>query len=173
MKAIIFNILLFITPVLASAQSSPTQQLFDQYAGKEGYTSISISKYMFDLFNKIADDEEDAEFKEITSSLTGIKILTLDEDGQKADEFYDEIGGKLSKADYKELMTVQDGKENIKFMIQEINDQIKELAMLVGGNGETVMIVIKGDIDLKQIAKLSKSIDIKGMEHLDKVEENN
>ena len=175
MKKIVLNILVLAVPILLSAQSSQVEKIFDQYSGEEGYTSIQITKYMFELFSKVANEEEDKEFKKITSKLTGIKILTLDSltNIKREQNFYKEITSSLSKTDYKDLMIIKDGTEEIKFIIREMNAKISELVMIVGGNGEAVLIVLLGDINLKQISKLSKSMDIKGFEHLDKVDDKN
>ncbi len=154
-----------LAPINSYAQS-PTNKLFDKYSGKEDYTSVYITKYMFDLFSKIADEKEDKEFKEATSKLDAIKILTKEE-GSSTGAFYKELLQAYKGSTYKELMVVKDGKEEIKFLINEKDNKISELVMIVGGNGEAVLIVLQGDINLKQISKLSKSMKIEGMEHLD------
>ena len=173
MKKITLYIIALTIPVLLSAQSSQVEKIFTKYSGTEGYTSVHITKYMFELFAKIADEKEDQEFKDITSKLTGIKILTLDSatNVKRRQDFYKEIVGSLSKTEYKDLMIIKEGNEEVKFMIREIDDKISELVMIVGGKGEAVLIVLLGDINLKQISKLSKSMDIKGFEHLDKMDD--
>lgn len=174
MKRILFSSILILSlPILTLAQSSQVEQIFDKYSGQEGYTSVHITKYMFDMFARIADDEEDKEFKEVTSNLTAIKILTLDSitNLNRKKSFYQELSESISEPNYKDLMIVKDGDEEIKFLIKEANDKISELVMIVGGNNDGVLISLMGDINLKQISKLSKSMDIKGFEHLDKVED--
>jgi len=41
--------------------------------------------------------------------------------------------------------------------------------LMIGGGNENVLICITGNIDLKSISKLSKAMDIDGMEELDKI----
>jgi hypothetical protein len=43
--------------------------------------------------------------------------------------------------------------------------------MIVTGQGNAVLMFLEGDIDLKSISKLSKSMKITGFEHLDKIDE--
>ena len=175
MKKILFSLLVLVFPVLLTAQSSQVEKLFNQYSGKEGYTSVHITKYMFEMFAKVANEEEDKEFKEVTTQLNAIKILTLDSEtnAKRGQDFYNEISKALSIPDYKDLMIVQDGDEEIKFMIKESGDIISELVMIIGGEDEGVLISLMGDINLKTISKISKSMDLKGLKHLDKVNENN
>lgn len=174
MKKLILSALVAF-PLFLSAQKSSVEKVFDQYSGKEGYTSVHITQYMFELFAQIANDDEDKEFKEVTSDLTAIKILTLDSltNVSRGQSFYQEISKLLTAPDYKDLMIVKDGGEEIKFIIKESNRKISELVMIIGGESDGVLISLLGDIDLKKITKLSKSMDIKGLEHLEKVEDNN
>jgi len=165
-------IILFMIPVLALSQKSPLNELFDKYSGQEGYTSVHITKYMFQLFAKISDDKEDKEFKEVTSKLDAIKILTVSDDANANQKktFKDEIIQRLPKSVYKDLMIIKDGKKEITFMIKEDGSKISELVMFVEENNESVLIYLDGDINLKNISKLSKSMKIDGFEHLEKVD---
>ncbi|MEZ5197060.1 MAG: DUF4252 domain-containing protein [Bacteroidales bacterium] len=54
---------------------------------------------------------------------------------------------------------------------QKEGKNIKELLMVVGGQDDNALISIQGDIDLKTISKLSKSMNIDGMENLEEIEE--
>lgn len=47
-----------------------------------------------------------------------------------------------------------------------------ELIMVVGGKKSFFILSLYGEIDLKKISKLSKSMNIKGMEHLRKLDDN-
>ncbi|MDF1549189.1 MAG: DUF4252 domain-containing protein [Bacteroidales bacterium] len=165
-------ILLFMIPVLAFAQKSQLNTFFDKYSGQEGYTSVHITKYMFQLFEKVSDEKEDKEFKDVTSKLDAIKILAID---SKADEvsqkaFKNELIQKLPKSIYKDLMIIKEGKKEITFMIREEGNKISELVMFVDEPNESALIFLEGDIDLKKISKLSKTMKIDGFEHLDKVD---
>ena len=78
---------------------------------------------------------------------------------------------KVSGNGYEELMKVKDARENMKFMIKEKDGIINELVMVVGGKESFIIMSLYGEIDLKKISKLSKSMKIKGMEHLRKLDD--
>ncbi len=167
MKTIIILIATtFLSLSLIKAQT-PVEKLFEKYDGKENITSVYITSYMFTLISKIETEDDDEELKDITSKLDGIKILISDDPDVN---LFDEVASQLGN-DYKELMIVKEKGELVKMLVNEQNDVIKELLILVKEdyNNESVVLVISGDIDLNSISKLSKSLDIKGMEHLDKV----
>jgi hypothetical protein len=160
---------------LLPAQNSPADALFEKYSGKEGYTSVYITKAMFDLFSTIETSEDEKDFVKLASSLDCIKILSADkEDGKVVNKhinFYDEIMANLPANKYEELMTIKEKDSDVKFYIFKQGLKIREFLMVVGGKESNALISIQGDIDLKTISRLSKTMKIEGMENLDKLEE--
>lgn len=168
-----FLIVVLLIPFLAMTQETPANSFFEKHSGEDGYTSIYITKYMFELFSKISTDEDQKDFQEITSKLNSIKILNVDSSfyvNSKV-KFEKELFSKLPKSIYKELMIIKDGGETIKFLINEKNNKISEFLMVVYGESEPVLIFLEGDINLKQISKLSKTMNVNGFEHLDKIKD--
>ncbi|NJO88679.1 MAG: DUF4252 domain-containing protein, partial [Chloroflexia bacterium] len=110
-------IILFMLPMLAFSQKSPLNTLFDKYSGQEGYTSVQITKYMFQLFAEISNEKEDKDFKDVTSKLDAIKILALSKDATESQKnsFKKELIDNLPKSVYKDLMIIKDGKKEITF----------------------------------------------------------
>lgn len=163
-------ILFFSIPIIGFGQHTPLSEFFDKYSGQEGYTSVHITSYMFEIFKHIETDEEDREFKEAISNLTSIKILT--EEAQKnGGSFKQELVSKLPKSIYKSLMIVKDGSETITFLIHEKKSVISEFVMLIEEKEEVALIFLEGDIDLNRLSKLSKSMKVTGFEHLDKIKQ--
>lgn len=162
-------ILLAILPMLGMAQESQLNALFNKYSGQDGYTSVYITSYMFDLFSKIAD-EEDSDFENVTKGLDAIKIITVS-NSNLAEDFYKEIDKALPPSIYKDFMIVNDGGQEITFKVREEGSKITEFVLIVKDKHEPVLLFLQGDIDLAKMAKMSKSMDIKGFEHLDKVDD--
>jgi hypothetical protein len=172
MRTIAF-VLLLVLPIFSNAQESQLNTFFEKYSGKEGYTSVYITKYMFELFTKIDEKEKDKDLDNVISKLNSIKILTVDSvTNLKANQkFGKELLSILPKNIYKELMIVKDGGQTITFMIRENGPKISEFVMTVDGSASPVLIFLEGEIDLKHISKLSKSMKIDGFEHLNKIDE--
>ena len=108
----------------------------------------------------------DADVQAVIKDLKGLKVLATERNGMK---YYNEAINKINVKEYEELMTVRDGDQNVRFVVKERNDVIEELLLLVGAPEQFVMISFVGKINLDQISKLSKSADISGLEHLEKV----
>jgi len=161
---------------------SPTDNLFDKYGAKDGFTTVHVTKELFSLFAEVAQDSNDPEMKELQEVINGleyIRVLMYDSktetDGAKGDPaVLEDFRKQLSDVQLKnftELMTVKESGETVKFMIRKEGKIIKELLLLINQQDEAGFISITGNIDLKSIAKLSKSMNIKGMENLEKIQQ--
>lgn len=147
-------------------------EYFSKYENDESFTNVTITSRMFGLFTDLeVEDKEDQEILDAISKLKGMKILAKDEttNGRK---LYQDALAKLPKNQYDELMSVRDEEKNMKFMIKEKGKIISELVMVIGGDNEFFILSIFGEIDLKQIAKISSAMDIDGLEGLEKLNDN-
>ncbi len=168
MKHLILAIMVYL-PLTIFAQESKLNQLFDKYSGQEGYTSVYITSYMFELFAKVS---EEADVESVTKGMKGIKILTIsDASNAQKESFYNDVINSIKSDAYKDFMIVKDGGQEIKFIVREEGEKITEFVMIVKDPQEPVLLFIEGDIDLAQVAKMSKTMDVKGFEHLEKVED--
>ncbi len=161
----------YLTAFQVNAQDAAISSLFDKYADNEELTKVSISQKMFSLFTNLEpDDPETKELADAISKLKGVKILASDSiaDGRK---YYREASQNIRKSQFEELMSVRDGDKDMVFMIKESGGIISELLMLVGGDHQFVAMDLFGEIDLKQISKLSKGMNMKGMEYLENIDQ--
>lgn len=173
MKTIALMIGLVGLTVGANAQSI-MDKLYDKYSGTEGYTSVYISKYMFDMFrnNETTTGSQEDDMERLISNLNCIKILVTDDDPATPApvNLYQEIMKVLPSSPYKEVMVVKEKDQDIKFYAKEEKNKVVELLLVLGGKDESVLISIQGDIDMKNISKLAKSMNIEGMENLEKID---
>ncbi len=157
---------------LGSQAQSIIDKLYDKYSGMEGYTTVYISKYMFDMFkNKDADPKTQDDFQQVIGKLDCIKILATDDDPNTPSpiNLYQEIMKQFPSSVYKEVMTVKDNGQDVRFFAREVNNKVAELLLIVSGKDGNALISIQGDIDMKNISKLGSAMHIEGMENLNKV----
>lgn len=165
-------VIILITLMLSSglmAQNKAVAKLFDKYSGREGYTSVVITKHMFSLFSQVETTEDD-EYMNMIKNLDNIRILSAPGSTASGINFMNELKGALPENEYEELMVIKDGSQDVKFLVKEEHDKVVELLMIVSGPEENVLISINGIIDMQTVAKLSKSMNIEGMENLEKIE---
>jgi hypothetical protein len=168
-------ILLMTLPFTIVGQSAQVTEIFEKYTDFDGFTSVDVSKGLFELFSEIdADDPEFDDFKKAIEGLESMKLLaySLEEgkgDQATKDQFIEDVRKNIPLKDYQELMVVKDSDALINFYAKSEKQIIKEMIMIVDGKDEAVLLSLYGDLDLNYMAKLSKGMDMGGMHYLNKM----
>jgi Domain of unknown function (DUF4252) len=169
----------FLTLSSLTNAQSPFDKFYEKYSTQEGYTSVNISKELFQMFASMGADKNDTnarEMKKVMDQLNGLKVISCKPDSLKpgkATVFFNEAVAIFNTSAYKELMTVNDEGNNFRFLTkQDGKGKITELVMMAKGKVEMVVLDMTGLIDLASISKISKSMNIHGMENLQKMKEN-
>ncbi len=172
MKKITTVAIALFLAVGAMAQGEVVSKYFDRFGGNEEYVKASISSKMFSLFTELeAGSEEEKEFLKAVSKLKGMKVLYGDSVAN-ASKLYKEGVSDVNKAGFEELMTVLDAEENFHFAIKEKGGIISELIMVSGGKKGFAVLSLYGEIDLKNISKIARSMQVQGLSNLEKLDEN-
>lgn len=170
MKPLCIISLLLVIAMHSVAQDDAIKKYFNKYSDDERFTSVYVSNKMFSMFSNADEDGADKELKEILNKLGGLRILSSDE--ANGTKMYQEAHDLLVTNGFEDLMEVKEkGKSEFKFMIREVNGKIRELLMLSGQGNKFFLMSLIGDIDLKKISKLSKTLDVEGIENLDKLKD--
>ncbi len=169
MKHIISTIALLMFIGTAHAQDA-ISKFFTKYQNDESFSQVTVSSKMFSLFTQMdADNAEDKEVLDAISKLKGLRILAKN-DARNARELYKEAFGLIPVKEYEELMSVRDKDKDMKFFIKDSGKgTISELLMVVGGNTEFMVLSLFGEIDLKQVSRIGKKMDVKGLENLENI----
>ena len=164
-------LILIMISLSAFAQKNPVDKLFEKYGGKDGFTTIFISSKMFSMFSEM--ETSDDEINNMISNIESIKILTTEDESllDPGINFYKEIMDELSIDEYEELMVVKEKDQDIKFLVKEKEDVIVELLLVIGGKENNALISIRGIIDLKSISRISKSLNVHGLDELERIDE--
>jgi hypothetical protein len=145
-------------------------KFFSKYQSDDSFSQVTVSSKMFGLFTNLeADTPEDKEVLDAISRLKGLRILAK-EDARNARNLYKEAFTLIPTKEYEELMSVRDKDKDMKFLIKESGGKISELLMIAGGNDDFMILSLYGEIDLKQVSRIGKKMDVKGLENLDKLD---
>jgi hypothetical protein len=171
MKRLLYLLIFLLVPMALKAQNGAAiDELFQKYSGKEGVTSVYISSRMFSMFS--GQETDDQELKDLLSKLKSIRILTVEDSTlNEKINFYEELKKKIDFTAYEELMVVNEADNVTKFLIRESGKTVAELLIITGGRKGNTLISIRGDLDLKNISGLSKSMGIQQLEELDKLQQ--
>jgi uncharacterized protein DUF4252 len=176
MKKIAILVAFIITPMLVSGQG-----MFDSYEDESDVTSVVVTKNMFKLLSKIeieSDDPEVVAYMEMVNNLDNIKVFITENESVGAKMKADVQKYVSSSKGLEELMRVKKDGKNVKFYSKQGKDEnhVSELLMFLEGEMDgkegTVIMSITGNIDLKQISKLTKELNVPGSDELKNVEKN-
>lgn len=184
LKKSVLAVAILILPIVSFGQG-----LFDKYEDMDGVSSVVINQKMFNMLASInvnMDDPDDQAFVNMAKKITGLKVFTTGNEKTAAD-MNSTVKSYLASTNLEELMRMKDGNQSVNFYVKEGKDEnhVKELLMVINGlkeftkgeditiNGkkrdfETIVLSLTGDIDLRQISKMTEKMNVPGGEQLNK-----
>lgn len=188
-KKLVIVLAIIIAPIMTFGQG-----IFDKYEDMDGVSSVVINQKMFNMLASInvnMDDPEDQAFVDMAKKITGLKVFTTGNEKTAAD-MNSTVKSYLASTKLEELMRMKDGNQTVNFYVKEGKDEnhVKELLMVINGlkeltkgeditiNGkkrdfETVVLSLTGDIDLRQISKMTEKMNVPGGDQLKKAGKGN
>jgi len=171
MKKLMIGAVIMMCSLAVSAQSDSMSKFFNKYQNDETFSQVTISGKMFSMMANISGDtEEEKAMINSISKIKGLKILSKSE-ARNSRELYKEAISMIPANTFEELMSIRDKDKDMKFYTKEAGGKISELVMVMGGNEEFMVLSLFGEIDLKDISKIGKSVNINGLENLEKVKD--
>ena len=169
MKKVLFGISALLFCSMTFAQKDLISTVFDKYAGIEGITMVNVTG---DMLKLVTDAEQERRDTVFSSRLSEIRILALEKDCDKpvALDLRAEVYDKLDKSVYKEMISIKQTDEDVVILVKEANGRIAELLIIAGGSKENALIQIKGDMLLSEMADMAGKYQMKGFDHLKKLE---
>ena len=162
------------------------QSIFERFADYDDVSLVSISPKMFKMLGQLSvslDDPEAQEYIDMVSSIENFKVLISGND-EVTVAMSKWVAEQFSSKDLEELMTIKDADADVAFYVKngKSDDRVEKLIMYVNGVNpeiikdsplgertvETIILLIEGDIDLKQISKLTDQMSLPGGKQLRK-----
>ncbi len=151
MKKFILFAALITTVTIVHGQKS-IDALFDRYAEKEGFTTVTINGNILKLAGIYRNDDDS-----FPADITEIRILAQDNDYVKVENFYDHVIKGLNLNDYEEFMRVKESDQDLRMLVRAEGNKFKEFLLVAAGE-DNVLIQIKGNITFGEARKLSQNI---------------
>lgn len=148
-KLILFTVLSAFFTVVSGQKS--IDALFEKYAGKDGFTTVTISGNLFKLLACLDDDEND---DALPAKISEIRILTQDDENIKVENFYDLVIKDIDLSRYEEFMRVKESDQDLRMLVRSEGNRFKEFLLIAGGE-DNALIQIKGDMTFKEARKFS------------------
>lgn len=154
MKKLLFTIVLTITTSLAYSQKS-IDELFDRYAGKDGFTTVTINGGLLKLTHLLGDNDEDNSFP---LNITEIRVLAQEDKTMNVENFYNEVIKDIDLKNYDEFMRVKNSDENLRMLVRSEGNRFKEFLLIAGGD-DNAIIQIKGNMTYQEAKKFAKDAE--------------
>jgi hypothetical protein len=126
--------------------------LFDKYAGKEGFTTVTINGSLFKLAKLF--DSDAGHDDNMPAGLSEIRILSQDDTTLKVGNFYDMVIKDIDLTAYEEFMRVKESDQDLRMLVKTDGNRFKEFLMISGGS-DNAIIQIKGDLSFKDAKKMA------------------
>lgn len=157
-------ILLLMLPLALTAQQKSFKLLFEKYSGREGYTTVGLSADMLRMVYSFSGEDSDPEMTKLLNDIKGISIVVSD---RMNDEFIDDLEKMIDKyTGLKTVTSINESGQVTRIFIVEKDNITTEFLMVSYGKQSNVAINIVGNVDVKQISRLS-DFNINGMDQLD------
>ena len=157
----LFLILAVVLPLAVLAQKTPVDKLFEKYANQKGFTTVNISGKLLGFASQL--ETGDKATSDMLSKLSGIKVLTVEDDAlNKTINFYEELekDGFFKNNGYEVLMEVTEPDEVVRFLAKDAgNGKLSDLLLIVGGD-DNALISISGIINPEDISKITGAMNI-------------
>ncbi len=152
--------LLFIlfTTLLLSCTRGPepvAEQVFEKYEGQPGVLSFYIPPGMVHLAVSASADKE---LKEFLAGMESIKVLLIgDEKTRQRDyaKLYKDTGNSLDELGFEDLVEINNEGNKVLIKVHDEGDKTNEAVVLIRGDDGFVALALRGDIDIKQLAKMA------------------
>lgn len=179
-------------PTLAQQSQSLFEQLTDKYAEKDGFSASMLSSDMFDLYLKKKNLEEDSELAKAFQGLDNILVVSQSSfnftapqyrsgfvnpesdkpaKSEKGNTIHKEILNHYKNGGYTLLKTEKRMGEDVKVYLKKAQTKVNAIALITNSSSATNLVELQGDdIDLSNVAQLSKAINLRGLENLYKID---
>lgn len=165
MKQILLAVLV-LGSTTVFGQKNAVEKYFSNYKGNDSFLSIDLTGKMFELTTHIqTDDPEEQELLDAISNIEGLSALGADSINNSKAKYKEAL--KKPGREFEELMNIKDGDTEATFFIRENDGVVKELLVIAGGEKEFGVGCVWGEIDLKQVSKLMKEVQMTGMDMYD------
>jgi len=150
MKKLLWILTLSVSLSVANGQRS-IDALFNRYAGRDGFVTITVSGNLLKLTNLLDDDKEE---KSLPANITEIRILAQEDENMKVENFYDLVIKDINIGDYEEFMRVKESDQDLRMLVRSEGNRFKEFLLIAGGE-DNFIIQIKGNMTFQEARKFS------------------
>jgi hypothetical protein len=148
MKKMTLFLALLLAATFTYGQKS-IDALFEKYAGKNGFTTVTINGNLLKM--AMDDDDDDS----MPADITEIRILAQDDDdNNEIENFYDMVIKDIDLNLYEEFMRVKESDQDLRMLVRSEGNRFKEFLLIAGGK-DNAIIQVKGNMTYNEAKRFS------------------
>ncbi len=145
----IFLVLVVLAAVLNVYSQKSIDALFEKYAGKDGFTTVTINGSLL----KFAGCQHENDKGSLPPSVTEIRILAQEGENPSVGNFYDLVIKDIDLKLYEEVMRVKESDQDMRMLVRTEGDRFKEFLLIAGGD-DNALIQIIGNMSFEDVEKI-------------------
>jgi len=150
MKRLFWIMILSATLSAVNGQKS-VDALFNRYAGRDGFVTVTLSG---DLLKLACFLEDDKDKDHLPGKITQIRVLVQEDNEMKVDNFYDLVIKEINTRDYEEFIRVKESDQDLRMLVRTEGKRIREFLLIAGGE-DNLIVQVKGDMSFEEAEKFS------------------
>ena len=163
----IIGLLALLLAFSACTEKKVTQELYDEYNGKDGFGILILPPSFVDRF--VSDAESDQ--KELLKSIEDFRVMTFGSSIEEPDGI-DGVRKKISKMlddrSFETYMQINKDGSDIVVKAKGSEEKITEMHVLIAGKEQVVLASLTGNINLSKALKTINSMDGSEFEEIEK-----
>lgn len=149
MKKIIFVVLLAMQSQLFAGN---IKSVFREFKDVRNAEYVSVSPFLLMIVKMFSSGDDN----DISKRIKSVKVLDLEECSSHVKEKFCKRIENLNDKDFETLMSMKDDEDNVRILVKEHKQIIKELVIVCGGQEDCALIHIKGNIRPEDIETMVK-----------------
>ncbi len=167
---------LFLT--LSLAGQDLFTSLTEKYASQEGFSATNLTRDMFDLYLRKKQVEPNSPVSETLRKLNNILVVsqsiiaggkTEDNPADLVQEIHNTILSHYKSQSFTLFKTENRLGEDLKVYLKKNGEKVTALSLITASPTRVALVELTGDIDLASVSELNKTLNIKGLENLNKI----
>ena len=162
--------LLYTAALFLSVLTATAQDPFKKYEDMSDVSAMIMDSNMFRLLSRIDFDSSDPETKaylDLVENIENIKVFSS-EDASKQAMMKKDLDSYVSGSSLENMVSGSENGQKATLYSRPVqsNSKVSELILLLDDHSKekpsTTLVTITGDIDIKQVFKLAKDLDLPG-----------
>ncbi len=150
MKHLLFGLACLFFSQNLTAQD---QRLFWKYKEYDGAIAFAVPSFLPKIASIFVKGKEERRLIRRTGK---IRVMFFENENPISQQEIAKISGSNRKNGLADLLTVRDGKTNVKILVKENGRRIRKLVVLVQDEGEFVLVSVKGRFKYSDINRIIK-----------------